>query len=105
MLLERLDGQMPTAGFDEPPSVTARRFHYDTVGWGSRPALLAALEAFGAEQLVTGSDFPVLLPWESYRRTFDHIRNSGLPTAVIDRILTNASRLVPAGKTQDLAGK
>jgi predicted TIM-barrel fold metal-dependent hydrolase len=94
MLLQRLDGQMPSAGLTEPPSHTARRFYYDTVGWGSRAALLAAVEAFGAEQLVPGSDYPILLPWEDYSTTFDHIRRSGLPHAQVDAILHhNARRL------------
>lgn len=86
-LLERLDGQMPRDGFSEPPSTTARGFFYDTVGWGSKPAMLAAVEAFGASQLVPGSDYPVLLPWESYSQTFGHIREAGLPEADVERIL------------------
>jgi predicted TIM-barrel fold metal-dependent hydrolase len=45
----------------EPPSVTARRFYYDTVGHGSQAALLCAWKAFGADQLVAGSDYPVLM--------------------------------------------
>lgn len=93
-LLDRLDGQMPRAELAEPPSVTAKGFYYDTVGWGSRAALIAAIEAFGARQLVTGSDFPILLNHESYRQTFDHIRDSGLPADVIDQILSNAARLL-----------
>lgn len=87
LLLNRLDGQMPQEGFAEPPSVTARRFFYDTVGWGSKSALIAALEAFGANQLVPGSDYPILLPWESYAQTFQHIREAGLPEAIVDQIL------------------
>lgn len=87
MLLERLDGQMPQLDFSEPPSATAKRFFYDTVGWGSRAALLAAHSAFGASQLVPGSDWPILLGWESYKQTFDHIRDSGLPSADIELIL------------------
>lgn len=94
MLLSRLDGQMPKAALPEPPSVTARRFYYDTVGWGSDAALQAAYMAFGAEQLVTGSDFPVLLAWESYKTTFDHIRKSDLPADAIACILGNAERLL-----------
>ena len=86
-LLSRLDGQMVQDDFAEPPSATARRFFYDTVGWGSKPALLAAVEAFGAEQLVPGSDYPVLLPWESYARTFAHVREAGLPESAVERIL------------------
>ena len=93
MLLNRLDGQMPAERLAEPPSRTARRFFYDTVGWGSRAALLAAVDAFGATQLVPGSDWPVLLKWESYRQTFDHVRLSNLPADHSDAIL---NRNVPA---------
>jgi predicted TIM-barrel fold metal-dependent hydrolase len=94
MLLERLDGQMPREGLTEPPSVTAKRFYYDTVGWGSQAALLAALEAFGAQQLLPGSDYPYLLHWESYSRTFDHLRESGLPAQTVETVLGNAARLL-----------
>jgi predicted TIM-barrel fold metal-dependent hydrolase len=95
MLLNRLDGQMPQQGFIERPSVTARRFFYDTVGWGSKAALIAALEAFGPAQLVPGSDFPILLPWESYAQTFRHIEQAGLDPAISDQILhSNAQRLL-----------
>jgi hypothetical protein len=95
MLLNRLDGQMPQEDFAEAPSATARRFFYDTVGWGSKAALIAAVEAFGSSQLVPGSDYPILLPWESYAQTFQHIREAGLPPAVVDRILhRNAQALL-----------
>ncbi len=95
MLLERLDGQLPNTGLAEKPSATARRFYYDTVGWGSRAAMLAAATAFGSSQLVPGSDWPVLLPFESYKTTFDHIRNSGLKAEEVDAILnTNAQQLL-----------
>lgn len=87
MLLNRLDGQLPKNGAAEPPSATARRFYYDTVGWGSAAALAAAITAFGAEKLVPGSDWPILLGWESYKTTFDHIRDSGLPASDIAQIL------------------
>jgi 6-methylsalicylate decarboxylase len=87
MLLNRLDGQMPSEGLAERPSETARRFFYDTVGWGSEAALTAAFMAFGETQLLPGSDWPVLLKWESYTQTFDHIRRSNLPESAIDRII------------------
>ncbi len=93
MLLERLDGQLPVADLTELPSATARRFYYDTVGWGSEAALLAAARAFGADRLLPGSDWPFLLHWESYRASFDHIRNSQLPASEIEAIL---HRNVPA---------
>ena len=72
MQLQRLDNQAPSQHPDLPerPSVTARRFYYDTVGHGSQAALLCAWKAFGADHLVAGSDYPVLLPFETYRQTF-----------------------------------
>ena len=64
MLLNRLDQQGQNPGghpnLAEAPSVTAKKFWYDTVCYGSKPAFTCALEAFGADHLVTGSDYPVL---------------------------------------------
>lgn len=76
MQLQRLDNQVPSQYPDLPeqPSVTARRLYYDTVGHGSPAALLCAWKAFGADHLVAGSDYPVLLPFETYRQTFHYIR-------------------------------
>ncbi len=91
MQLQRLDNQAPRQHPDlpEPPSVTARRFYYDTVGHGSQAALLCAWKAFGADHLVAGSDYPVLLAFETYRQTFHYIRESPLPAADVDRILNH----------------
>src|ERR671926_203519 len=81
MQLNRLDNQVPNALPDLPekPSVTARRLYYDTVGHGSQAALLCAWKAFGAEHLVTGSDYPYLMDYESYTQTFSYINESDLP--------------------------
>ncbi|HLZ27730.1 MAG TPA: amidohydrolase family protein [Chloroflexota bacterium] len=89
MLLERLDNQFSAARYElaEPPSVTARRFYYDTVGHGSHAALLCAWKAFGAAHLLPGSDFPVLLNFETYARTFAWIREVGLPADDVEQIL------------------
>jgi aminocarboxymuconate-semialdehyde decarboxylase len=38
--------------------VTAKKFYYDTVCYGSKAAFTCALEAFGADHLMTGSDYP-----------------------------------------------
>ena len=97
MQLQRLDNQAPRQhpNLPEPPSVTARRFYYDTVGHGSPAALLCAWKAFGADQLVAGSDYPVLLAFETYKQTFHYIRECGLPDADVDKILNhNAQRLL-----------
>jgi predicted TIM-barrel fold metal-dependent hydrolase len=95
MLLERLDNQFSMAQRElpEPPSVTARRFYCDTVGHGSHAALLCAWKAFGADHLLPGSDFPVLLNFETYARTFAWIREAGLPADDVEQIL---ERTAPA---------
>jgi predicted TIM-barrel fold metal-dependent hydrolase len=91
MLLNRLDKQGQNPGghpnLAEAPSVTAKKFYYDTVCYGSKPAFLCALEAFGADHLVTGSDYPVLQDYEAYKETFAYIERLGLPKADTDKIL------------------
>jgi predicted TIM-barrel fold metal-dependent hydrolase len=95
MLLQRLDNQfsMRQRELPEPPSVTARRFYYDTVGHGSHAALTCAWKAFGADHIMPGSDFPVLVAYESYARTFVWIREAGLPEGDVEQIL---ERTAPA---------
>ena len=96
MLLNRLDNQLPMTapGLPEKPSETARRFYYDTVGHGSVAALRCAVDAFGADRVLPGSDYPVLLAFESYRDTFAYLGEAGLDDAALDRILTtNAADL------------
>jgi 6-methylsalicylate decarboxylase len=96
MQLQRLDNQAPRQHPDLPerPSVTARRFYYDTVGHGSHAALLCAWKAFGAERLVAGSDYPVLMAFETYRQTFHYVRECGLPEKDADLILEHNSQIV-----------
>jgi predicted TIM-barrel fold metal-dependent hydrolase len=96
-LLNRIDNQVAATYKDLPekPSVTAKRFWYDTVGHGSYPALRCACEAFGPEHLVTGSDYPVPLMYEGYGKTlqdrhtkaFSYIKEAGLPSEVVEQIL------------------
>ena len=96
MQLNRLDNQVPRVhpNLPEPPSVTARRFYYDTVGHGSHAALLSAWKAFGADRLVAGSDYPVLMAFETYKQTFHYIREIGLPEADVDKILNHNAQIV-----------
>ena len=98
MLLNRLDaqGQSPRhhPNLAEAPSVTAKKFYYDTVCYGSKAGFCCALEAFGEDHLVTGSDYPVLQDYESYTETFAYIERLGLPKSVTDKVLHhNAQRL------------
>jgi predicted TIM-barrel fold metal-dependent hydrolase len=96
MLLERLDNQFSMKQHDlpEPPSVTARRFYYDTVGHGSPAALLCAWSAFGADHLLPGSDYPVLLSFETYARTFAWIRDVDIPADDAEQILERTAPTV-----------
>ena len=96
MLLQRLDNQfsMRQQNLPEPPSVTARRFYYDTVAHGSQAALLCAWKAFGADHLLPGSDFPVLLSLETYERTFSWIKEVDIPSADIEQILQRTAPTV-----------
>ena len=96
MQLQRLDNQGPRTlpNLPELPSVTARRFYYDTVGHGSPAALLCAWKAFGADQIVAGSDYPVLMAWETYKQTFHYVRECGIPEADADKILNHNAQIV-----------
>jgi 6-methylsalicylate decarboxylase len=96
MQLQRLDNQVPSRYPDLPerPSETARRFYYDIVGHGSHAALLCAWKAFGADHLVAGSDYPVLMAFETYRQTFYYVRECGIPEKDADKILHHNSQEV-----------
>jgi 6-methylsalicylate decarboxylase len=96
MLLQRLDNQFSMKAHDlpEPPSATARRFYYDTVGHGSHAALTCAWKAFGADHILPGSDFPVLLSYETYRETFSWIRHVDLPKDDIEQILERTAHAI-----------
>jgi predicted TIM-barrel fold metal-dependent hydrolase len=96
MQLQRLDNQVPSRYPDLPecPSETARRFYYDIVGHGSHAALLCAWKAFGADRLVAGSDYPVLMAFETYRQTFHYVRECGIPEKDADRILHHNAQIV-----------
>lgn len=60
MLMQRCDNQYGWESPDTPekPSIAAKRMWYDTVGHGHVPALHAAIETFGADRLLLGTDFP-----------------------------------------------
>ncbi len=99
MLLQRADDQYaweypPTP---EAPSVAARRMWYDTVGHGHVPALRCAVESFGADRLVLGTDFPYEAG-DVFVRAIDYISASGIPADQAEAILErNAMDLLGVG--------
>lgn len=60
MLMQRIDNQYQSEAPETPdlPSRIARAMWYDTVGHGHVPALKAAIDTYGADRLLLGSDFP-----------------------------------------------
>jgi 6-methylsalicylate decarboxylase len=87
MLLRRADDQYGWEAPDtpEPPSVAARRMWYDTVGHGHVPALKCAIDSFGADRLVLGTDFPYE-NGDTFVRAVDYINDP--------RIDPNAARAI-----------
>jgi 6-methylsalicylate decarboxylase len=102
MLMNRLDNQrkMFLADDAELPSATARRFWYDSVAHAYAPALHLACQAFGADRMLLGSDYPYEVG-DLYQRCVDYVKGpgTGLTQADADGILDrNAQalfRLVP----------
>ncbi len=100
MLVQRLDNQagMFLPRGSERPSVTAKRFWYDTVSHGYVPALRCACDAFGTDRIVLGSDYPYEVG-DVYQRCVDYVRDAGLSAeqveAILDRNAQSLFRLVP----------
>jgi 6-methylsalicylate decarboxylase len=97
MMLQRLDHEAPSRlpPLDEPPSATARRLYYDTVGHGSPVALSAAYQAFGANHLMAGSDYPITVFFEPYAANFQYLSAAGLSPFEVDQITSgNAMQLL-----------
>lgn len=100
MLAQRLDNQLATEnpGLPEKPSVTLRRFWYDTVCHGSAPTLRCVCELMGADRVLAGSDYPALAAFEPYNASFDFVRRSGLPEGDVQAILhRNVHAAFPRG--------
>ncbi len=102
MLMARLDSQrkffMPSDA--EPPSVTARRFWYDTVSHAYPAALRLACESYGVEKMVLGSDYPYEVN-DLYQRCVDYVADAGVGLTsdqvemILDRNAQALFRLVP----------
>lgn len=99
MLMPRLDHQVPTLhpNLAEAPTVTIKRFWYDTVGHGSTAAIRCANEALGADRLVLGSDYPYQLS-EGYDDAVTYIKRANISEGDVDMILDrNATSLFKLG--------
>jgi 6-methylsalicylate decarboxylase len=99
MLLQRADDQYRWEAPDTPeaPSVAARRMWYDTVGHGHVPALRCAIDSFGADRLVLGTDFPYE-NGDVFVRAIDYINDPQIdPTAARAILDQNASALLGIG--------
>ncbi len=96
-LLQRLDDtpvrERPREGVDEPPSRLVKRLWFDTVN--SYPAALrCACEAYGADRLMLGTDWPYLVG-PKFKRCVTYIEESGLPKNDVEAILDkNAQALL-----------
>jgi 6-methylsalicylate decarboxylase len=99
MILRRADDQYRWQAPEtpEPPSVAARRMWYDTVGHGHVPALKCAIDSFGADRLVLGTDFPYE-NGDVFVRAVDYIDDPQIGTTAARAILDhNASALLGIG--------
>ena len=96
MLLQRADDQYrwEAPGTPERPSVAARRMWYDTVGHGHVPALRCAIDSFGADRLLLGTDFPYE-NGDTFVRAIDYISDPHIDADAARAILEqNAGALL-----------
>jgi len=96
MLLERMDRQYGWEAPDTPekPSVAAGRMWFDTVGHNHAPALHAAVETFGADRLLLGTDFPYQAD-EAFREAVTYVQQAELPDQDVSAVLgTTAAELL-----------
>jgi predicted TIM-barrel fold metal-dependent hydrolase len=99
MLLQRADDQYGWEAPDTPerPSVAARRMWYDTVGHGHVPALRCAIDSFGADRLLLGTDFPYE-NGDTFMRAIDYINDPQIDPSAARAILDqNAGALLGIG--------
>jgi 6-methylsalicylate decarboxylase len=99
MLLQRADDQYRWEApcTPEPPSVAARRMWYDTVGHGHVPALRCAIDSFGADRLLLGTDFPYE-NGDTFARAINYIGGPQIDTSDARAILDqNAGALLGSG--------
>ena len=73
---------------------------YDTVGHGHIPALRCAIDSFGADRLLLGTDFPYETGKE-FVRAIDYISSSGISAkqtqAIMDTTATGLLKIHTLG--------
>lgn len=72
--------------FPSSPNAALRGMWFDAANF-HEPALRLAVETYGADRIVAGSDHPYFQK-EKYVRAFDYIRGAELPSESIDAILS-----------------
>jgi predicted TIM-barrel fold metal-dependent hydrolase len=100
MLVQRADDQYRWEAPQTPerPSVAARRMWYDTVGHGHVPALRCAIDSFGADRLLLGTDFPYE-NGDTFVRAISYINDPQIDPDAARAILDhNASALLGIGR-------
>ncbi|HWN63632.1 MAG TPA: amidohydrolase family protein, partial [Streptosporangiaceae bacterium] len=99
MLLQRADDQYRWEAPEtpEPPSAAARRMWYQAVGHGHVPALRCAIDSFGADRLLLGTDFPYE-NGDIFIRAVDYINDPQIDPSAARAILDqNATALLGIG--------
>lgn len=94
MLTRRADDHVAWEAPDtpEPPSTAARRMWYDTVSHCHAPALRCAIDTFGADRIVLGTDFPYEND-ETFVRAVDYIAETASTEDTRKILETNAMQL------------
>jgi len=102
LVINRIDNQRSLfmSPDSEKPSVTVKRFWYDTVSHAYAPALRLACEALGADRFLLGSDYPYEAG-ELFQRCVDYVKTPGTGLTpeqiegILDRNAQALFRLVP----------
>jgi aminocarboxymuconate-semialdehyde decarboxylase len=86
-LIERLDGSLAGGRSQYKPSEYLKRLWYDTVN-GSPAALRCSRDAFGADRLLLGTDFPHLAG-ARFEQCVSYVQQSNLAEEEKSAILDN----------------
>jgi aminocarboxymuconate-semialdehyde decarboxylase len=76
----------------ERPSAAARRMWCDIAAHGHLPALRCAIDSFGSDRLLLGTDYPYQRA-DVFRRAFDYVAGAGLGEEQVVGILGGNARV------------